>query len=79
VPKETPPEISYGEFPAGNARDAVKPKVFLKLILTELQENFFHNNPPPTNHKVQYYAGCDPFTGLSYFNYVRKPAQFSST
>ena len=30
-------------------------------------------------HKVQYYAGCDPFMGLSYFNYGRKPALFSSS
>jgi hypothetical protein len=30
-------------------------------------------------HKVQYYAGCDPFVGLSYFNYGRKPALFSSS
>jgi hypothetical protein len=32
-----------------------------------------------TFHKVQYYAGCDPFMGLSYFNYGRKPALFSSS
>jgi hypothetical protein len=30
-------------------------------------------------YKVQYYVGCDPFMGLSYFNYGRKPALFSSS
>jgi hypothetical protein len=48
----------------------------------EQQQQQERTQTQPDKHiiyKVQYYAGCDPFMGLSYFNYGRKPALFLSS